>query len=91
MDCFSLVGKTAVVTGGLSGLGWAISRAMAEAGANIVLVDVKEPDENSLLDDIGLLGKKAMFIQAPDGSIGGKPVEHSSVRQESEHLQSDAL
>ena len=30
MDCFSLAGKTAVITGGLSGLGSAISLAMAE-------------------------------------------------------------
>jgi NAD(P)-dependent dehydrogenase (short-subunit alcohol dehydrogenase family) len=64
MDCFSLAGKTAVITGGLSGLGSAISLTMAEAGADIVLVDMKQPDDNSLVDKISSLGRKAMFVQA---------------------------
>jgi NAD(P)-dependent dehydrogenase (short-subunit alcohol dehydrogenase family) len=64
MDCFSLLGKTAVVTGGLSGLGRAISLAMAEAGADLVLVDLKDSDANGLLDKIGSLRRKAMFVQA---------------------------
>ena len=64
MDCFSLAGKTAVITGGLSGLGSAISLTMAEAGADIVLVDMKQPDDNSLVDKISSLGRKAMFAQA---------------------------
>lgn len=37
-DLFSLVGKTAVVTGASKGLGRAISVALARAGANVVLV-----------------------------------------------------
>lgn len=38
MDMFSLVGKTAVVTGSTRGLGEAFALALAEAGANIVIV-----------------------------------------------------
>ena len=34
---FSLDGKTALVTGASRGLGWAMARAMAEAGARVVL------------------------------------------------------
>jgi len=64
MDCFSLAGKTAVVTGGISGIGRAIALAMAEAGADIVLVDRREPDNNSLADCIGSLGRKTLFVQA---------------------------
>ena len=37
MDFFSLNGKTAIVTGGNSGLGLAFSMAMAKAGANLFI------------------------------------------------------
>jgi gluconate 5-dehydrogenase len=36
-DLFRLDGKTALVTGASRGLGWAMARAMAEAGAHVVL------------------------------------------------------
>ncbi|OJD20772.1 hypothetical protein ACJ73_07892, partial [Blastomyces percursus] len=35
---FSLAGKTAMVTGGTRGLGCAMALALAEAGADIILV-----------------------------------------------------
>ncbi len=37
---FSLEGKTAVITGGTRGIGQAMVMALAEAGANIILVQV---------------------------------------------------
>lgn len=37
---FSLAGKTAVVTGGTRGIGAAMAVALAEAGADIILVQV---------------------------------------------------
>jgi 2-deoxy-D-gluconate 3-dehydrogenase len=37
---FSLEGKTALVTGGTRGLGQTMALAMAEAGADILLVQV---------------------------------------------------
>ncbi|BBP33682.1 hypothetical protein VEE67_09330 [Escherichia coli] len=37
MDFFSLKGKTAIVTGGNSGLGQAFAMALAKAGANIFI------------------------------------------------------
>ena len=64
MDCFSLAGKTAVITGGISGIGRAISLAMAEAGANIAAIDMKDLGDNSLMEQIGVWGRKAIFIQA---------------------------
>jgi NAD(P)-dependent dehydrogenase (short-subunit alcohol dehydrogenase family) len=39
-DKFSLIGRTAVVTGGAMGLGYAMAEAMAQAGANIAMVDI---------------------------------------------------
>lgn len=64
MDCFSLKDKTAIITGGISGIGKAISLALAEAGANTVMVDVKEPTDPSLMEQIGSLGRETLFVQA---------------------------
>lgn len=42
MDMFSLRGKTALVTGGSYGIGFAIATALAEAGASIVFNDIQQ-------------------------------------------------
>ena len=41
-EYFSLKGKVAVITGAASGIGLGCARFLAEAGANIVLVDINE-------------------------------------------------
>ena len=42
-ELFSLEGQTALVTGGTRGIGQAMALALAEAGANILLVQVTLP------------------------------------------------
>lgn len=44
MQFFSLVGKTAIVTGGNSGLGCAFALALAKAGANVFIASLLEDD-----------------------------------------------
>jgi 2-dehydro-3-deoxy-D-gluconate 5-dehydrogenase len=43
MKLFSLEGQTAVVTGGTRGIGAAMAIALAEAGADIILIQVRPP------------------------------------------------
>jgi NAD(P)-dependent dehydrogenase (short-subunit alcohol dehydrogenase family) len=51
-----LGGKVAVVTGGGSGVGRAVAKAMAKQGANIVVSDFDEPRMDRTVDEILKLG-----------------------------------
>lgn len=53
-------GKTALVTGGASGLGEAAIRTLFDHGANVVILDLNQEKGNALA---GELGERAMFIQ----------------------------
>ena len=46
----------AVVTGGASGLGGATARALADAGANVAVLDVNGNGATTMAKDIGGLG-----------------------------------
>jgi NAD(P)-dependent dehydrogenase (short-subunit alcohol dehydrogenase family) len=48
-----LLAKTAIVTGGAAGIGSAIARAMAEAGARVVIADVDDESGKRLANEIG--------------------------------------
>jgi 2-deoxy-D-gluconate 3-dehydrogenase len=62
LDSFKLDGKTAVVTGASRGLGAAIASALAEAGADVAVVDVGPLAETEA--HIRSLGRKCVAIQA---------------------------
>lgn len=59
-----LKGKTAMVTGGASNIGRAISIAFGEEGANVSLVDLDEQGGNKVVELIRSKGGKALFNKA---------------------------
>src|SRR6266480_3107704 len=61
----SLHGKVAIVTGGNSGIGKAIVLALAEAGANMVIDYVCDPEATEELEkQVVALGDKAIGVEA---------------------------
>ncbi|MBM3132671.1 MAG: SDR family NAD(P)-dependent oxidoreductase, partial [Chloroflexi bacterium] len=70
LDRFSLKGKTAVVTGGGRGIGKGIAIAFAEAGADIVIPDLKLAEAEATAERIRGMGRKALGIQC---DVGDRP------------------
>ncbi|KAG8161326.1 hypothetical protein KVR01_009590 [Diaporthe batatas] len=60
---FSLEGQTALITGGTRGIGQAIAVALAEAGADILLVQ-RDTSNQSTLQSVEALGRKAQIYTA---------------------------
>ena len=69
---FDLTGKTAVVTGGSTGLGQGMALGLAEAGADIVLVDYVESTETA--EKVKALGRKVLPIVANLMEMSSIPV-----------------
>ena len=61
-DQFRLDGKIAVVTGGGKGIGAAIARAFAEAGADVVIGARTVADLESVAGDIRAMGRRALVV-----------------------------
>ncbi|CAI7647280.1 unnamed protein product [Penicillium pancosmium] len=63
MDLFSLTGRTALITGGTRGIGQAMAIALAEAGADIVLIQ-RDTSNQGTKQQIEQLGRKATIYTA---------------------------
>ena len=62
LDQFKLDGKVAIVTGAARGLGQGMAVGLAEAGADIALVDILDMSESK--KKIEALGRKCVAISA---------------------------
>src|SRR5260370_4142321 len=64
-DVFKLTGRVALITGGSKGLGKAMARGMAEAGADVVISSRHEDELRSALDEILKdTGRRGAYIVA---------------------------
>ena len=57
---FNLEGRTALVTGASRGIGRAIARGLAEAGADVVLAARNEKDLELVVDDMRGTDRKSV-------------------------------
>jgi gluconate 5-dehydrogenase len=62
-NLFDLSGQVALVTGASRGLGQYFARALARAGANLVLTSRKKADLTSIVSEIEALGRKVLPLE----------------------------
>ncbi|KAF2781808.1 MULTISPECIES: SDR family NAD(P)-dependent oxidoreductase [unclassified Streptomyces] len=73
MSTRSLQGRTAIVTGGGSGIGGAVTRLFVARGARVVIVDLNEEAGRSIADE---LGDAVVFLR---GDVGDRKVADTAV------------
>ena len=71
LDSFKLDGKTAIVTGAARGLGQGMALALADAGANIVAVDILAAEDTK--KQVEALGRNCVTIAANLGDRSSIP------------------
>ena len=62
MSVYDLTGRKALVTGGARGLGEGMARALARAGAAVVIGDIREDLGKSTADELRTSGAQAEFV-----------------------------
>ncbi|MCL2433537.1 MAG: SDR family NAD(P)-dependent oxidoreductase, partial [Clostridia bacterium] len=56
--------KTAIVTGGASGIGRASALAFAKNGANVFIIDIDADGANAVVEEIAMMGGKTVAYKA---------------------------
>jgi NAD(P)-dependent dehydrogenase (short-subunit alcohol dehydrogenase family) len=79
---FSLDAKTALVTGGASGIGAAVALAIAEQGGRVAIVDLPGTDFSPALSGITRIGGRAIAVEADVTSLN--QMEEAVARTEAE-------
>lgn len=84
LDSFKLDGKTAIVTGAARGLGQGMALALAEAGADIVAVDILPADDTR--KQVEALGRKCSTVTGNLGDRAAIPAVIAEAKKLSGHL-----
>ena len=63
LSIFDLTGKKALVTGGAVGIGRGCAVALAQAGADVAIVDIDEKTGAATSEDITAMGRKSLFVK----------------------------
>lgn len=64
IDLLQLRGRAALVTGGAKGIGRGIALRLAEAGADVAIIDVDESAAVATAAEVQKLGRKSCFVRA---------------------------
>ena len=84
LESFNLTGKTAIVTGAARGLGQGMALALAEAGADIVAVDILPADDTA--KQVAALGRKCAKVVANLSDRAAVPLLIAEARKTFSHL-----
>ncbi len=79
MAAFDLAGKTAMVTGAGAGIGAAIAKALADAGASVACTDLDRPAAEAISSTIGD-GAAAFALDVTDANAVAAIVDEVAVR-----------
>jgi NAD(P)-dependent dehydrogenase (short-subunit alcohol dehydrogenase family) len=84
--CFDLTGKCAVVVGGTSGLGRAISLGLASAGADVIAASRRAEEVASVAAEIEAAGRRSLRITADVRDRSSLEALHSAVLEQFERV-----
>ena len=79
---FDLSGRVAVVTGGTTGLGYAIALGLAEAGADVVASSRRQQQVEKVADEIAVLGRRSLCIASDVSERASVQELHDAVLKE---------
>ena len=65
----SIAGKTAVVIARANGIGRSIAHALAAAGANLVIADIRPDDAAAVRDEVVAQGRRAISVTTDVSSL----------------------
>lgn len=70
MTLFDLSGRVALISGAASGMGRAMSLALAEHGSDLMLVDLNSEGVQRTASEIGSMGRRAVAVTCDVSNIG---------------------